>query len=103
MVNISKISFLAALALLLANQAHALPCPPGNPPTNCGPPAGAILDLNGLPNPNVYTNYSVNFVATATTTNISFALRNDPAFLGLDDESVTLAGGGQNLIQNGGF
>lgn len=103
MVNISKISFLAALALLLANQAHALPCPPGNPPTNCGPPAGAILDLNGLPNPNVYTNYSVNFVATATTTNISFALRNDPAFLGLDDVSVTLAGGGQNLIQNGGF
>jgi hypothetical protein len=97
-------------ALLLAGQAAALPCPPGNPPTNCAPPPGWILDLAGGPvnhtfGPGGYTNYTVNFVAGAgTTTNISFALREDPAFLLLDDVSVTdLTTPSGNLIANGGF
>ena len=97
-----KFGLPAVLALLLANQAYALPCPPGNPPTNCAPPPGAILDLNGLSVPHTYTQFSVMFTATQTSTNISFSFREDPAFLGLDDVSVT-TGGGPNLLVNGGF
>jgi hypothetical protein len=102
MRSILRLGPLAAVALLVAGQAYALPCPPGNPPTNCGPPAGAILDLNGTAIPHAYQQYSVNFTATAATTNISFAFREDPAFLFLDDVSVT-TGGGPNLLLNPGF
>ena len=97
-----KVGLPAVLALLLANQAYALPCPPGNPPTNCAPPPGAILDLNGLSVPHTYTQFSVMFTATQASTNLSFSFREDPAFLGLDDVSVT-TGGGPNLLVNGGF
>jgi hypothetical protein len=92
----------AASTFLFSTQASANPCPPGNPPTNCAPPTGAILDLNGTPVPHVYTQYTTSFVATGTSTNISFSFREDPAFLGLDDVSVT-TGGGANLVTNGGF
>jgi hypothetical protein len=102
MRSILRLGPLAAVALLVAGQAYALPCPPGNPPTNCGPPAGAILDLNGTAIPHAYQQYSVNFTSTAATTNISFAFREDPAFLFLDDVSVT-TGGGPNLLLNPGF
>ena len=102
MRSILRLGPLAALALLLANQAYANLCPPGNPPTNCAPPAGAILDLNGTPVPHTYQQYSVMFTATDATTNISFSFREDPAFLGLDDVSVT-TGGGPNLLVNPGF
>ena len=106
------LKYLALLisALLLPEQALALPCPPGNPPTNCAPPAGSILNLAGGPvnhtlGPGGYTEYAVNFVAGAgTTSNISFALREDPAFLLLDDVSVTdLTTPSGELILNGGF
>ncbi len=80
----------AALAgLVFGNVAYANPCPPGNPPTNCAPPTGAILDLNGTPVPHVYTQYTVDFMATNATTNLSFSFREDPAFLSLDDVAVT--------------
>ena len=36
------------------------------------------------------------------STNVSFSFREDPAFLGLDDVSVT-TGGGPNLLTNGDF
>jgi hypothetical protein len=49
-----------------------------------------------------YQQYSINFTATAASTNISFAMREDPGFLGLDDVSVA-TGGGPNLIVNGNF
>jgi hypothetical protein len=90
------------LALLAIHQAYGNPCPPGNPPTNCGPPTGAILDLNGTPVPHTYQQYTTSFTATNTSTNISFSFREDPAFLGLDDVSVT-TGGGPNLVVNPGF
>jgi hypothetical protein len=35
-----------------------------------------------------FTEHTFNFTATGTSTNISFAFRNDPGFLGLDDVSV---------------
>ena len=90
--------------LAVAATASANPCPPGNPPTNCAPPNGAILDLNGLPVPHQYTNYTVNFVATNSTTNLSFAFREDPAFLFLDDVSLTdVTNPSGELVLNGGF
>jgi hypothetical protein len=102
MKNIARIAALALLAALTGHHAWANPCPPGNPPTNCAPPPGAILNLDGTPIPHTYTQYSVNFTAANTTTNISFSFREDPAFLGLDDVSVS-TGGGPNLLVNGGF
>ena len=85
MRTIVKLTLAAAFAMLFATQAFANPCPPGNPPTNCGPPSGAILDLNGTPIPHSYQQYTADFMATSTTTNLSFAFRDDPAFLSLDD------------------
>jgi hypothetical protein len=102
-MKLFRVALLGTLACLLADQAFANPCPPGNPPTNCAPPPGAILDLAGTPVPHQYTQYTVNFTAANPSTNISFSMREDPAFLGLDDVSVALSGGGPNLITNGGF
>jgi hypothetical protein len=102
-MNTLRCAFLASLAVLFAaNQAMANPCPPGNPPTNCAPPTGAIYDLNGTPVPHVYTEYFTSFVAAQSTTNLSFSFREDPAFLSLDDVSMT-TGGGPNLVLNPGF
>ena len=86
-VYVGLLSFLAST--MMTQQALANPCPPGNPPTNCAPPTGAILDLTGTPIPHSYTQYTANFTATAPTTNLSFAFRDDPAFLFLDDIAVT--------------
>ena len=95
---------LAAFSVFVfGTEAFANPCPPGNPPTNCAPPTGAILDLAGTAVPHTYTLYTVDFVATATSTNISFAFREDPAFLELDNVSVQLNGAGANLLTNGDF
>jgi hypothetical protein len=85
-----------AVSLLFAGQALATA-------NNDPPPAGpVILDLAGTPVPHVYTQYNVSFVADSTTTDLSFAFREDPAFLSLDDVSLT-TGGGPNLVVNGGF
>jgi hypothetical protein len=96
--NSLKFGLVAALALLFANQTHA-------GPMNLGPPSGAILDLDGQALPNAgYVQYSVDFTATAAMTNISFAIRNDPGFFGLDD--VTLLNKTTSTavpVVNGGF
>jgi hypothetical protein len=92
-----------ALLLALGQQAFANPCPPGNPPTNCAPPSGpVILDLAGQAVPHGFQQYTASFLAGVTTTQISFAFREDPAFLELDNVSVT-TGGGPNLLTNGNF
>ncbi len=73
-------------------------------PSNLGPPVGAILDLAGQPISGTFTQYTVDFTAGVAFTDITFALRNDPAWTAIDDVSVvdvtTPAG---NLIVNGGF
>lgn len=95
----NKLILLAAIALpaLFAGQAFASP-------SNLPPPLGAILDLDGTAIPHSYTEYSVSFVAGFANTNISFAFREDPAFLFLDDVSVTgTSAPSTNLIVNGGF
>jgi hypothetical protein len=85
-----------ALALVLSGQAFAA----GN---NNPPPAGpVVLDLAGTAVPNSYTQYTTSFVAGTTSTDLSFAFREDPAFLSLDDIIMT-TGGGANLVTNGGF
>ena len=104
MKNALRCLVLARSAFLLVGQASANPCPPGNPPTNCAPPPGAILDLNGTVIPHAYRNYTVDFIATLATTNLSFALREDPAFLLLDDVSMTdLTTPSGEPVVNGGF
>jgi PEP-CTERM motif len=97
----------AVFIFLFSGQALALPCPPGNPPTNCLPPAGALLDLDGISIPHSYQQYSpvnfpqLSFFATTTRiTNLTFVFREDPAFLSLDDVSVRATGGGPNLVLN---
>jgi hypothetical protein len=73
-------------------------------PVNQPPPAGpVVLDLNGTTIPHGYQFYSVNFLANSALTNISFAFREDPAFLHLDSVSVVPFFGGSNLIVNGDF
>jgi hypothetical protein len=88
---------LAAGALLVAGAAAA-------DPSNVGPPAGAILDLDGQATPGAYTQYTASFIATGATTNLSFALRDDPWYLSLDDvtlvDTTTTSG---NLLVNGDF
>jgi hypothetical protein len=82
----------------------AKPAPTTDP--NLPPPAGAILDLNGTPIPgggnNTFQQYTVNFVAGLANTAITFAFRDDPAFLSFEQASVTdLTHPSGNLLTNG--
>jgi hypothetical protein len=88
---------LGALALLASNAQAG--------PVNQPPPAGpVILDLNGTPIPHSYQQYTVNFIATSATTDLSFAFRDDPAFLFLDDVTMNdVTTPGPNLVVNGDF
>jgi hypothetical protein len=101
-----KLVLIAAGAVLAVGQAHAA----GN---NNSPPAGAILDLAGgeTSTPAQAVNHgslmseSVNFTAAVPITDITFAFREDPAFITFTN--VTLfdltTPGGPNLIVNGDF
>src|SRR5262249_19114314 len=54
--------------------------------------------------PVVYQTYTANFMATVATTYLTFALRDDKAFLFLDDISLTdLTTPSGNLLLNGDF
>ena len=87
---------LASCAMLLSNQVYAAA-------NNDPPPAGpVILDLNTTSVPHTYTEYFSSFVAGATSTDFSFAFREDPAYLSLSTVSVT-TGGGSNLLLNSDF
>lgn len=99
MKNSSKFGLAAALALLLAQQAHAQPM-------NEPPPAGpVVMNLDGTPIPHQYQMYTTpEFFATTTTTNISFAMREDPAFISLDDITMRNVTTGTAVpVVNGGF
>ena len=86
----------ALLAILPATSAMAY---------NYAPPAGTpIIDLAGLPTTSAYTTYTGTFIATAVSTDITFALREDPAFISLSNISVTdTLSPSTNLILNGNF
>lgn len=77
-------------------------------PPNEGPPTGAILDLNGTPIPGggngTYQQYTVSFNASLTSTAITFAFRDDPAYISFASASVTdNATPSLNLLFNGDF
>jgi PEP-CTERM motif len=93
----STLASVAILSLAFAGSAYAA----GN---NNGPPPGAILDLNGTSIPHTTTPYTIDFTASLSSTSISFAFREDPAFLILTNVSVVdLTTSSGNLLTNGNF
>ena len=90
------VAVLALATTLLAGNAYAQ----NNEPPPSGP---VVLNLSGTPIPHTFTTYNTSFIATSTTSNISFAFREDPAFLHLDNVVVTISGGATNLLVNGNF
>lgn len=77
-------------------------------PVNEPPPAGAILDLSGTPIPgggnDTLQSYSVDFTASLSDTAITFAFREDPAFISFESASlVDLTNPSGNLLLNGDF
>jgi hypothetical protein len=78
----------------------------GVDPNNDPPPLGPILNLAGAPiNLQTWTEYTVSFTATASTTDVTFAFVNDPGWTGIDNISVTntTTGSSTNLVSNGNF
>ena len=72
---------------------------------NNAPPPGAILDLAGQAVPHgAPVTYTVNFTAALANTSLSLAFREDPAFLSVDDITLTdLTHPSGNLVVNGDF
>jgi PEP-CTERM motif len=72
---------------------------------NNSPPAGAILDLSGLPVPHGDpVTYTVDFTAALANTSLSLAFREDPAFFSVTDITLTdLTHPSGNLVLNGDF
>jgi hypothetical protein len=70
-------------------------------------PGGYLLDVGSLnsygPTPSAYTLYSTSFTATLASTTVSWAFREDPAYFSFDEASVSLTGGGPNLLADPGF
>lgn len=103
-MNITKTMLFTGLAAaaMFASQACATPVNGGTAPP------GWIINLDGQPNtmnPVHYVQYSANFIATKTTTHITFALRND-TFDGFSLDNIAVAdlnSSSVNLVRNGGF
>ena len=89
-----------------AQTIQTIKADPGN---NNPPPVGAILDLSGTPIPGggdaaTYQQYSVSFTASLSSTAITFAFRDDPAFISFVNASVMdLTTNSGNLLVNGDF
>jgi uncharacterized repeat protein (TIGR01451 family) len=89
-----------------AQTVQQIKADPGN---NNPPPAGPLLDLSGTPIPGsgngTYQLYTVNFTAGVENTAITFAFRDDPAFISFAGASVTDTAipGSSNLLFNGDF
>jgi PEP-CTERM motif len=88
----------AVLSLAISSTAHAQA-------NNNPPPSGAILDLNGQPVPHgAAQTYTVDFTAAIANTAITFAFREDPAFISFSNASVVdLTHPSGNLLLNGNF
>jgi hypothetical protein len=72
---------------------------------NIGPPPGSIFQLDGMANPGAWTQYTTDaWLATTTATNMTFAFREDPSFIFLDDVTVHDVTANTDLtVVNGGF
>jgi len=86
------------IAFGFADAANALPI-------NQPPPAGPVIDeITGQPVIGDYTTRTVDFTATNAITNLTFAFREDPSDIGLDNVSlVDLTHPSVNLVVNGDF
>jgi len=86
----------AGLAFGFANAADA---------QNLPPLAGPVIDeITGQPVIGTYITRTVDFTATNAITNLSFAFREDPSDIGLDNVSlVDLTHPSVNLVSNGDF
>ena len=79
-----------------------------DPGANQGPPLNPLLDLSGTAIPGggngTYQSYTMNFTAGVANTAITFAFRDDPAFISFANVSVvdTTTESG-NLLLNGDF
>ncbi len=86
----------AAAAILASGQAFAA--------SNNPPPIGTVIhNFDGEAITHPLTQYFFDFTATSTATDLSFAFREDPSFIHLDNVVVTLDGGSTNLVANGDF
>ncbi len=102
-----KFSLRMKRALLLGAAALVIAAP-SLAQTNEGPPVGAILDLNGslIPGGGNGTTqlYTVDFLGAVTSTAITFAFRDDPAFILFSDATMTdLTNPSGNLLLNSNF
>lgn len=96
---------IACLTMVMAVAAWASTLP------NAGPTTGSIYDLNGTAIPGSGNNsiqaYTVpNFTATATTTVISFEIREDPAYISLENTALIDVTAGNTAVAsylNGNF
>lgn len=72
---------------------------------NNAPPAGTVIySLTGQTISNTYQQGTATFTADADATNLSFAFREDPAYLELSDVSlVDVTASSGNLLTNGDF
>jgi hypothetical protein len=94
--------------MVFAAPAQTIQSIKADPGSNNPPPAGAILDLSGTAIPGggntTYQQYTVNFTATVTSTAITFAFREDPAFISFAKASVVdVTTESRNLLLNGDF
>ena len=102
---------LQSLAVLVVGAAVSVPHAFGQ--VNEPPPSGAILDLGGgetstsaqTIDHGTATAESVDFIAAFSTTDITFAFREDPAFISFSDVTLTnlTTSSSTNLILNGNF
>ena len=71
------------------------------------PPPGAIFDLATSPQNSgvlsTYKDFTTSFTADSSSTYVSFAFREIPAYFALDDVSVTAMGSSTNLLADPGF
>ncbi len=111
LTTLKKIAFTllcCTVLMVFAAPAQTLQSIKADPGTNNPPPAGAILDLSGTPIPgggnSTYQQYTVNFTANIAYTAITFAFREDPAFISFANASVVdLTTESGNLLTNGDF
>jgi hypothetical protein len=100
-----KLLRMQSLAVLFVSAAMCAPSAFAQA-NNDPPPVGAILDLSGQPvNHGAAVSESVGFTAALASTDITFAFREDPAFISFSDVSLldTTTGSATNLILNGNF
>ena len=111
LTTLKKMAFtlLCCVLMVFAAPAQTVQQIKQDPGFNTGSPPGAILNLTGTPIPgggnSTYQQYTVNFTANISSTAITFAFREDPAFISFTNASVVdlSVDNGTNLLVNGDF